>query len=188
MKQISGLAATMIVAVAAYFALVWGMDAGRIFTSPTFGLDDALASQAVFALGRYLGLDPAGLIKLGAVFGALKLTVAGVCLVHIADRLRSLFGGEANLDVIQAGMMLAVSICAVALLPAVLHQNPDVLRDYAVDLAFAGVAAALAGSGRAGAARMSVVPKALAAVRLARKADDLTTGSATAKAAPQLHA
>jgi len=162
MKRVSGIAAAMILAVAVYFAFTWGMDAWRIFTSPTFGLDDAIASQTVFALGRYLGVDPAGLIKLGAVFGALKLTVAGVCVVHVIDRLRGLFGGDTNLEVIQAGMMLAVSICVIALLPALLHQNPDVLRGYAVDLAFAGVAAALAGGGRSAAKAAKVVlPKGL---------------------------
>lgn len=159
MKRISGISATMVLAVAAYFAFTWGMDAWRVFTSPTFGLDDALGSQVVFALGSYLGLAPAGLIKLGAVFGALKGTVAAICALHVIDRLRSLFRGSPNLEVAQAGFLLAVSICAVALLPMIVQHNPDMLRDYAVDLALAGVAAALAGSGRV--AAKTVSPRSL---------------------------
>jgi hypothetical protein len=159
MKRISGISATMVFAVAAYFAFTWGLDATRVFTSPTFGLDDALGSQVVFALGHYLGLAPAGLIKLGAVLGALKGVVAVVCALHVIDRLRTLFRGSANLEVAQAGFMLAVSICVVALLPMIVQHNPDMLRDYAVDLALAGVAAALAGSGRVVA--KTVAPKSL---------------------------
>ena len=44
MKRISGVSATMVLAVAVYFAFTWGTDAWRVFTSPTFGLDDATAS------------------------------------------------------------------------------------------------------------------------------------------------
>ncbi|MGE0564617.1 MAG: hypothetical protein AB7O50_08900 [Pseudolabrys sp.] len=188
MKRISGIAAAMIMAVAGYFAFAWGLDAWRIFASPTYGLDDAIGSQTVFALGRYLALSPAGLIKLGAVFGALKLVVAGVCIVHILDRVRTFFGGEVNLEIIQAGMMLAVSICLVAVLPAVLHHNPEVLREYAINLAFAAVAAALAGGGRVVAARRTVAPKDIAAMRFAAKTDDVTVNTAALKSSSRLHA
>jgi predicted nicotinamide N-methyase len=41
----------------------------------------------------------------------------------------------------------------------IVQHNPDMLRDYAVDLALAGVAAALAGSGRVVA--KTVAPKSL---------------------------
>jgi hypothetical protein len=206
MKRISGNSATMVLAVAVYFAFTWGMDAWRVFTSPTFGLDDPLASQVVFALGRYLGLAPAGLLKLGAVFGALKGVVAIVCALHVIDRLRTLFRGAPNLDVAQAGFVLAVSICAVALLPMIVQHNPEMLRDYAVDLALAGVAAALAGSGRviATAATPMTAPvarhvakafdpstfdaKAIVAKALAAEGVDLPVKAAAVKAAPRFHA
>jgi hypothetical protein len=206
MKRISGISATMVLAVAVYFAFTWGMDAWRVFTSPTFGLDDALGSQVVFALGRYLGLAPAGLLKLGAVFGALKGVVAIVCALHVIDRLRTLFRGAPNLDVAQAGFVLAVSICAVALLPMIVQHNPEMLRDYAVDLALAGVAAALAGSGRviATAATPMTAPvarhvakafdpstfdaKAIVAKALAAEGVDLPVKAAAVKAAPRFHA
>jgi hypothetical protein len=160
----------------------------------------------VFALGRYLGLAPAGLLKLGAVFGALKGVVAIVCALHVIDRLRTLFRGAPNLDVAQAGFVLAVSICAVALLPMIVQHNPEMLRDYAVDLALAGVAAALAGSGRviATAATPMTAPvarhvakafdpstfdaKAIVAKALAAEGVDLPVKAAAVKAAPRFHA
>jgi hypothetical protein len=186
MKRMSGISAAMVLAVAVYFAFTWGIDAWRVFTSPTFGLDDPLASQAVFALGRYLALAPAGLIKLGAVFGALKLTVAAVCALHVVDRLRALFGGTVNYEAAQAGFMLAVSVCVVTLLPMLIQRNPGVLRDYAVDLALAGVAAVLAGSGRF--VSKTVAPRALAERVFAPVAADFPVDTAVVKAAPRLHA
>ena len=76
--------------VALYFTLVWGYDGLRVLTSPSYGLEDVWRSQFVFAIGSVFGLGPIGLIKLAAFFGAVKLAVAGICAVHILDRLRAL--------------------------------------------------------------------------------------------------
>src|SRR6186997_1425095 len=89
----SGVIGALILAIAVYFALFWGYDALRILTSPTYGLEDVWRSQVVFGIGRYAGLDPNGLSRLAAALGALKLTVAGVCAIHILDRVRSLISG-----------------------------------------------------------------------------------------------
>lgn len=194
MKRVSGIAAVTVLAVATYFAFTWGMDAWRIFTSPTFGLDDAAGSEVVFVLGRYLGLAPTGLIKLGAVLGALKLTVAGVCGLHVIDRLRALFGRETNFEVVQAGLFVAVSICVVAVLPALVQGFTDVVRDYTFDLALAGVGAALAGGGRAVAARTTFVPKNFAPQEPANDVAEAAVKAGSAakaaaiKAAPVLQA
>ncbi|MGA7332964.1 MAG: hypothetical protein WBX77_14730 [Pseudolabrys sp.] len=75
-----------IVAIALYFALAWGYDGLRILTAPSYGLEDVWRSQFVFAIGRLFNLGPIGLIKLAAFFGALKLAVACICVVHIVDR------------------------------------------------------------------------------------------------------
>jgi hypothetical protein len=133
----------MIVSIAVYFALTWGFDVWGIFTSNTFGLDDVWRSQSVFGVGRYLGLGPVGLIKLAAVFGAIKLTVVGVCILHILDRVRAIFGGEADPEILEAGLMLAISLGVIAIIPAVLHHNNGVVREHAVDLLLAGIAVAL---------------------------------------------
>jgi hypothetical protein len=58
----------------------------RILTAPSYGLEDVWRSQFVFAIGRLFNLGPIGLIKLAAFFGALKLAVACICVVHIVDR------------------------------------------------------------------------------------------------------
>src|ERR1700737_2380053 len=99
-----GAIVAMILAIALYFTLFWGFDALRILTSPTYGLDDVWRSQVVFGIGRFIGLGPEGLIKLAAVFGALKLVVAGVCAVHVLDRFRALIAGQADPGILEAGM------------------------------------------------------------------------------------
>ena len=96
MRKLSGAAVAIIIGVALYFTLVWGYDGLRMLTSPSYGLDDVWRSQFVFAIGSLFGLGPIGLIKLAAFFGALKLAVAGICAVHILDRLRALIGGKAE--------------------------------------------------------------------------------------------
>lgn len=83
MRKISNVAVAGIVAIALYFALAWGYDGLRILTSPSYGLEDVWRSQFVFAIGRLFNLGPIGLIKLAAFFGALKLAVACICIVHI---------------------------------------------------------------------------------------------------------
>ena len=105
MRKLSGAAVAMILAIALYFTLFWGFDALRILTSPTYGLEDVWRSQFVFAIGGLFGLSPIGLLKLAAFFGALKLAVAGICAVHILDRLGALVGGKADSEVLEGGLI-----------------------------------------------------------------------------------
>ncbi len=106
-----------------------------MLTSPTYGLDDVWRSQFIFAIGRLFGLGPIGLIKLAAFFGALKLAVAGICAVHILDRLRALLGGKADSEVLEGGLILVVLISIASVGPAVWSQNAELVReaDRAVD-------------------------------------------------------
>ncbi len=90
MRKVSGATVAMIPGVALYFTLFWGFEALRMLTSRTYGLEDVWRSRFVFAIGRLFELGPMGLIKLAAFFGTLKLAVAVICAVHIADRLRCL--------------------------------------------------------------------------------------------------
>lgn len=69
MQRISIAAVAMIVAISLYFTLFWGYDAFRIFTSPSYGLEDVWCSQFIFGIGRLFGVGPIGLIKLAAFFG-----------------------------------------------------------------------------------------------------------------------
>jgi len=139
----SGAAVAMIVGVAFYFTLFWGYDALRTFTSPTYGLDDVWRSQFIFAIGRLFGLGPIGLIKLAAFFGALKLTVAAVCALHILDRVRALIGGNADSDVLEGALILVVLISIASVGPSVLSQSVKLVREDTVQLVLATIAIAL---------------------------------------------
>jgi hypothetical protein len=143
MRKLSGAAVVIIVGVAFYFTLFWGYDAVRILTSPTYGLDDVWRSQFIFAIGRLFSLGPVGLIKLAAFFGALRLAVAGICAVHILDRLRSFVGSKADSDVLEGAPNLVVLISIVSVGPAVLSQSVDLVREDTIQLVLAAVAIAL---------------------------------------------
>ncbi|MBV9954299.1 MAG: hypothetical protein JOZ70_03515 [Pseudolabrys sp.] len=139
----SGIIAAMILAIALYFTLFWGFDALRILTSPTYGLDDVWRSQIVFGLGRLAGFGPEGLIKLAAVIGALKLTVAGVCAVHVLDRFRSLIAGQVQNEILESGLLIAVLVTIGAVAPALWSGNADLVRELTIQLLLAGLASAL---------------------------------------------
>ncbi len=142
-RATSAIGSALILAIAVYFALFWGFDALRILTSPTYGLEDVWRSQVVFGIGRYTGLDPNGLLRLAAALGALKLTVAGVCAIHIADRIRCMISGTPANEVLETGLLIAVGICLVAVAPAIWSQNGDLVRELLVQFMLAAFAAAL---------------------------------------------
>jgi hypothetical protein len=139
----SGIIGALILAIAVYFALLWGFDALRMLTSPTYGLEDVWRSQVVFGIGRYTGLDPNGLLRLAAALGALKLTVAGVCVVHILDRARSLVSGTPSNEILETGLLLAVAISLVSVVPAIWSQNGDLIRELLIQFLLAAFAAVL---------------------------------------------
>ncbi len=143
MRKLSAAAVAMILAIAFYFTLFWGFEALRMLTSPTYGLEDVWHSQFIFEIGRLFALSPAGLIKLAAFFATLKLAVAATCAVHIADRLRALAGGKAELEVLEAGLMLVVIISIASVGPAIWLNNADLVRAQVIQLLMAGIAAAL---------------------------------------------
>jgi hypothetical protein len=143
MRKASGAVIAMIMAIALYFMLFWGFDALRVLSSPSFGLDDPWRSQFVFGIGRMLGLGPFGLIKLAAFFGVMKLAVAGVCAVHVLDRVRCITRGHADSEVLEAGLILVVLISIAAVGPALWSHNVDLVREQIIQLLLAGLAVAL---------------------------------------------
>ncbi len=151
MRKATGvIGSALILAIAVYFALFWGFDALRVLTSPTYGLEDVWRSQVVFGIGRYTGLDPNGLLRLAAALGALKLTVAGVCAIHIADRIRCMISGTPANEVLETGLLIAVGICLVAVAPAIWSQNGDLVRELLVQFMLAAFAAVLSIMERSG--------------------------------------
>jgi hypothetical protein len=144
MRKASGAVVAMVVAIALYYTLFWGIDAVRVLTSPSYGLDDVFNSQFVFGVGRLFRFSPEGLIKLAAFFGVMKLATAAVFAVHIADRLRSLVGGgKPNMEILEAGLILVVAISVTAVLPALMSQNGGMVQQQTIELLLAGLAAAL---------------------------------------------
>lgn len=143
MRKLSAVAVAMILAIALYFTLFWGLDALRILTSPTYGLDDVWHAQFIFVIGSMLGLGPTGLLKLAAFFGVLKLAVAGICALHILDRCRAFIGGKANPEVLEGGLILIVLISIASVGPAVSSQNAELLREGTLQLTLAAIAAGL---------------------------------------------
>ena len=125
MRKLTSAAVAMIMVVALYFTLFWGFDGLRILTSPNYGLEDVWRSQFVFSIGSHFGLGPVGLIKLAAFFGAVKLAVAGICAVHLFDRLRSLVSGKADSDILEGGLILVVAISILSVGPAIASQNAE---------------------------------------------------------------
>jgi hypothetical protein len=143
MRRLSTAAVAMILAIAFYFTLFWGFDALRMLTSPTYGLEDVWRSQLVFQIGRLFGLAPLALIKLAAFIATLKLAVAAICAVHIADRLRAFAGGTANSEILDAGLVLVLLISIATVAPAIWTQNADLVREQVITLLLVGVAAGL---------------------------------------------
>ena len=142
MRKLSSVSVAMILAISLYFMLFWGFEALRMLTSPTYGLDDVWRSQFVFAIGSYFHLTPVGLIKLAAFFATLKLAVAAICAVHIVDRFRSLISGTADSEFLEAGLILVVAISILSVGPAVWSQNAELVRESAIQLSLAALAAA----------------------------------------------
>ncbi len=143
MRKLSYASVAMVLGISVYFMLFWGSGGLRMLTSPTYGLDDAWRSQFVFAIGSYFLLTPVGLIKLAAFFATLKLAIAAICAVHIFDRVRSLISGKADNEVLEAGLILVVAISILSVGPAVWSQNAELVRESAIQLSLAALAAAL---------------------------------------------
>lgn len=143
MPKLSTATVAIIVAIALYFTLFWGYDAFRVLASPSFGLDDVWRSQYIFGIGRLFGLGPIGLIKLAAFFATLKLAVAGICAYHIVDRFRHMTRGQADSEILEAGLILVVLISIASVGPAAWSHSTDLMREHTFQLLFAGLAVAL---------------------------------------------
>jgi len=143
MRRLNGVAVALITGLAFYFCLFWGSEALGMMTSSTWGLDQGGRVQFVYVIGTLVGLAPLGLIKLAAFFAALKLAIAVICGLHILGRFRSLIFGKAEVDVLEAALVLIVVISIVAVGPAVWAQNVELARDYTLQLLLAGLVAAL---------------------------------------------
>jgi hypothetical protein len=142
-QKISTATASVIVLIALYFTLSWGYDALRVLTSPSYGLEDVWRSQFLFSIGRLFDLGPIGLIKLAAFFATLKLAVACICALHIADRVRCFTHRQPNSEILEGGLILIVLISIVSVGPASWSHTTDLVREHAYQLLFAALATGL---------------------------------------------
>src|SRR3569832_2942315 len=118
MRKASTATVALIVAIALFFAMSWGLDGFRALTSPNYGLDDVWRSQLVFDAGRLFFLSLFGFFLLVVFFVAMKLAVAGICVVHIADRFRAFAGGNADPQILEGALAIIVVYSFLSVAPA----------------------------------------------------------------------
>jgi hypothetical protein len=133
----------LVVSIALYFICHFGSEAFRILNSSASGLDHAGFSNVVHGIGGRLSLDADGLIRLGAFFGAVKLSIAVLFAVYLVSRFKSLLGHEADHELVDAGVILIVTVTVIAAIPAILDGAGDVLAQHRVPLWLAGLAATI---------------------------------------------
>lgn len=143
MRKASAATVALIVAIALYFTLTWGLEGLRALTSPNYGLEDVWRSQLVFDAGRLLHLSPMGIIKLAAFAAAMKLAVAAICGVHIIDRFRAFVGGNADPQILEGALIIIVVFSFLSVAPAVWSSNAAIVREYAIHILLACLALAL---------------------------------------------
>lgn len=143
MRRLSVAIPVIVIGVCLYFIAVFGRESLHIFSSPVWGLDHESFSRAVYDIARVFGFGPTGIVMLAAFLGALKLAVATVFALHIADRIRGLGGSAIDHELFDAAIVLAVVSTFIAALPALLEATPQYLAQHRPALWLAGLAATL---------------------------------------------
>ena len=87
--------------------------------------------------------SPDGLVRLAAFLGALKLAVAVVFALYLANRFNPYRRSELDHDLLDAAALLAVCATAIVALPALLEATPQLLAPHRPALWLAGLAATL---------------------------------------------
>lgn len=143
MRGFSSTVPIIISVIAIYFALIWGADAVRVLSSPIYGLDDPTFARLAYDFSRLARLGSDGVLQFAAFFGALKLAVATIFIMHVADRVRGLWGRKADPDILEAALLLVVFATIAVAIPALLDGAPDLIRQHTLHLLLAAVAAML---------------------------------------------
>jgi hypothetical protein len=143
MRFLPSVVSLIISSIALYFALLWGFEASRVFTSPIYGLDNPTFSQIIYGIGHKLHLNPTGLLLIAAFLGAAKLAVASLFICHIVDRVGSLWGHKADHESLEAALLLVVLSTLIAAIPALIDGTTGLIRLHTLQLVLAGVVAIL---------------------------------------------
>jgi hypothetical protein len=133
----------LIAIIALDFTLAFGLEAWRIFASPVGGLELPSFASMVYALGKFAGLTPSGLIKLAALFGMVYLTIAVMCVLHLASRLGAFRGRPVDHQMLDAALILVAVSTLAAATPAILQGATEILIMQRLPLWLIGLAATL---------------------------------------------
>jgi hypothetical protein len=129
--------------IALDFTLVFGLEAWRIFVSPIAGLDQPAFASVVYKFGKLGGLTPSGLFNLATLFGMVYLTIAVMCLLHLASRIGALRVSRIYHGMLDAALILVVVSTLIASTPAILQGTTDILILQRLPLWLVGLAATL---------------------------------------------
>jgi hypothetical protein len=143
MQRFSVAIPALVTGTCLYFVFAFGREAIMIFSSPVWGLDNEVFARAVYDIGRIAALGPDGLVRLAAFLGALKLAVAVVFALHLADRVRPFRRATISHELLDAGALLAVCVTFIVAMPALLESTPQFLAPHRPALWLAGLAATL---------------------------------------------
>lgn len=143
--------------VALYFLLLWGWQSVQVLASPTYGLEDVWRSQVVFGIGRFIGLDPSGLLQLAAALGATKLVVAALCALHLIDRVHPFISRTPRNEILEVALFIAILVGLVSITPAIWSQNGDLTREILIQIVLALFALMLSMIERRRRSRMAMV-------------------------------
>ena len=124
------------------FALVFGFEAWRIFTSPVYGLDQLAFANLAHGIAALTG-SKQWLFNIAAFFGAVYLTIAVVFMMHLASRIGAMRGGHISHDLLDAGLILVVVSTIVVATPAILKGATEILVQERLPLWLVGLAATL---------------------------------------------
>lgn len=141
MARLSSSITIIVCAIAAYFMLHWGTDAIGIVASPMHGMDKPTFAHVVQNFARMFGLTQTGAIVCAVTFGTAKLGVAAIFSIYLLRRLTGIGDGEADHDLLEAGLVLVVVTVAAMALPLVTDENPAALNQFRVPLWLVGLAA-----------------------------------------------
>lgn len=133
----------LVVGIALYFTIHFGIEAVRILASPVYGLDLPGFAHVVHGIGRRFGLEATGLVRIAAFLGALKLSVATLFAIYLVSRIKSLLGHETDHEVVDAAVLLVALVTIIAATPALFDGEMDLLSQYRLPLWLGGLAVTL---------------------------------------------
>lgn len=133
----------LVLAIASYFTLYFGMDAFRILLSPVYGLEQPVFGSMAQGISRHATLGWLSAFQVAAFMGAIKLAIAVLFALYLVSRLRSWLGRETEHEIMDAAVVLIVIVTVMAATPALLEGDMDLLAQYRLPLWLSGLMATL---------------------------------------------